>query len=89
MSKGQWVEVAPKTEGQCSYGGCTEQATWRRKEGWMVAPGSPEGDVCEDHHCWEPIQFNPNYRACGLCWTLVSTQDLTRHAVAVHGGRAR
>jgi hypothetical protein len=44
-------------EGQCSYPGCTEQAIWKRKDGWMVAPGSPEGDVCETHHCWERIMY--------------------------------
>jgi hypothetical protein len=53
--EGQWVEVAPMVEGQCSYGGCTKPAIWQRKDGWMVAPGSPMGDVCEEHHCWEPI----------------------------------
>jgi hypothetical protein len=53
--EGQWVEQTPKTEGMCSYSDCTKQATWTRKMGWMVAPGSPPGDVCEKHHCWEPI----------------------------------
>jgi hypothetical protein len=53
--RGHWVEVPPMAEGQCSYPGCIEQAIWTRKEGWMVALGSPIGDVCEDHHCWEPI----------------------------------
>ena len=40
-------------EGQCSSIGCTKPAVWTRKHGWTVAPGSPEGDVCNTHHCWE------------------------------------
>ena len=40
---------------QCSFMSCTNKALWTRKEGWMVAPGSPPGDVCEEHHCWEEI----------------------------------
>jgi hypothetical protein len=52
---GHWVEQTPKTEGMCSYGDCTKQATWTRKMGWIVAPGSPPGDVCDTHHCWEPV----------------------------------
>jgi len=52
---GRWVELPPQVEGQCSWPTCTKQAIWRRKDGWMVAPGSPEGDVCEYHHCWERI----------------------------------
>lgn len=49
----EWVGSPPKTEGMCSYGNCPHPAVWRRKPGWMVAPGSPPGDVCEEHHCWE------------------------------------
>lgn len=52
---GEWVEIPPQVEGECSWPTCTEPAIWRRKEGWSVAPGSPDGDVCETHHCWEPI----------------------------------
>ena len=40
---------------ECSYPGCKSNAIWTRKLGWMVAPGSPPGDVCEEHHCWELI----------------------------------
>lgn len=67
---GEWVEVAPMTEGQCSYAGCTERAIWQRKDGWMVAPGSPPGAVCETHHCWElivdPEQVLPRLGVCGV-----------------------
>jgi len=58
MMSGHWVEMPPQVEGQCSWPPCTKPATWTRKEGWMVAPGSPDGDVCEEHHCWEPIEEN-------------------------------
>lgn len=44
---------------QCSVIGCPLPAVWTRKPGWMVAPGSPVGDVCEDHHCWERITPSP------------------------------
>ena len=27
-----------------------------RKRGWSVAIGAPPGDVCDEHHCWEPIK---------------------------------
>jgi len=40
---------------KCSYPGCDDWAIWTRKPGWSVAPGSPEGDVCETHHCWERL----------------------------------
>jgi len=53
--KGHWVELPPQVEGQCSWPTCTLPAIWTRKLGWMVAPGSPDGDVCEYHHCWERI----------------------------------
>lgn len=48
---------------ECSFGGCTKPAIWTRKEGWSVAPGSPPGDVCEEHHCWEKIPRNVVTRA--------------------------
>jgi hypothetical protein len=54
-----WVEQPPKTEGMCSYGDCTKHAIWTRKPGWIVAPGSPPGDVCDEHHCWE-LFFPPS-----------------------------
>ena len=40
----------------CCVGGCHKPAIWRRKPGWGVAPYSPPGDVCEEHHCWERIR---------------------------------
>jgi hypothetical protein len=40
----------------CSFTGCFKEAVWTRKPGWSVAPGSPPGDVCEEHHCWKPIK---------------------------------
>lgn len=70
QAQGEWVEQPPKTEGMCSYGDCTEPAVWQRKDGWMVAPGSPPGDVCETHHCWErivdPEQVLPRLGVCGV-----------------------
>lgn len=51
-----WVEVPPQREGGCSYPGCEKSAVWTRKPGWIVAPGSPPGDVCEEHHCWERLE---------------------------------
>jgi hypothetical protein len=74
---GEWVEI-PMAEGQCSWPPCTKQAIWKRKDGWMVAPGSPDGDVCEEHHCWEPLQVPeppagkhhrpPGEALCDDCW---------------------
>jgi len=49
------LEKMPDFPELCSYPGCLEEAVWDRKNGWMVAPGSPEGAVCEKHHCWEKI----------------------------------
>lgn len=40
---------------KCSYGPCLEPAIWDRKPGWMAAPGSAPGPVCEEHHCWKRI----------------------------------
>lgn len=40
---------------ECSVPGCRKQAAWTRKPGWMIAPGSPGGAVCHEHHCWESV----------------------------------